>query len=169
MNLYILYKCNLLKVINGYFSHVWWSHIIILFSPLNLNESLYLGLPQLTKSKNFFLFDFLSVFWPGGSAPTNEVLRDLSSWMVDARGNTGTHDLSWFRPWGRTSSKGLCEGTVLSCTGGACSRSYKRGDRGREAPKSLLERRMIEASANIGCSVVLSVAFYRVGLIARPP
>ena len=48
-------------------------------------------------------------------------------------------DLSWFRPWGRTSSKGVCESTVLSCTGGACSRGYKRGERGREAPRSLLE------------------------------
>ena len=69
--------------------------------------------------------------------------------MVDARGNTVTHGLSWFRPRGRTSSKGVCEGTVLSCTGGACSRGYKQGERGREAPKSLLEE-MIEASANIG-------------------
>ena len=34
----------------------------------------------------------------------------------DARGNTVTHGLSWFRPRGRTSSKkGACEGTVLSC------------------------------------------------------
>ena len=27
---------------------------------------------------------------------------------------------------------------------------YRRGERGREAPKSLLEERLIEASANIG-------------------
>ena len=74
--------------------------------------------------------------------------------------------LSWFRPRGRTSSKGVCEDTVLSCTGGACSRGYRRGERGREAHKSLLEEKLIEASANIGCSVVLSVAFYRVGLVA---
>ena len=47
--------------------------------------------------------------------------------------------LSWFRPWGRTSSKGVCESTVLSCTGGACSRGYKRGERGREAHRSLLD------------------------------
>ena len=40
------------------------------------------------------------------------------------------------------------------------------GERGREAPKSLLEEELIEASANIGCSVVLSVVFYRVGLSA---
>ena len=70
--------------------------------------------------------------------------------MVDARGNTGTHDLSWFRPRDHTSSKGVCEGTVLSSTGGACSRGYKRGKRGREAPKSLLEEMLIETSANIG-------------------
>ena len=70
--------------------------------------------------------------------------------MVDARGNTKTHGLSWFRPRGRTSSKGVCEGTVLSCTGGACCRGYKQGERGREAPKSLLEEKLIEASANIG-------------------
>ena len=74
-----------------------------------------------------------------------------------------------FRPQGRTSSKGVCEGTVLSCTGDACSRGYMRGERGREDPKSLLEEKLIEASDNIGCSVVLSVAFYRMGLIARPP
>ena len=57
----------------------------------------------------------------------------------DARGNTVTHGLSWFRPRGRTSSERVCEGTVLYCTWGACSRGYKRGERGREAPKSLLE------------------------------
>ena len=34
----------------------------------------------------------------------------------------------------------MCEGTVLSCTRGACSRGYRRGERGREAPKSLLEK-----------------------------
>ena len=52
----------------------------------------------------------------------------------------------------------MCEGTVLSYTEGACSRGYTGGERGREAPKSLLEERLIEASANIGaqervCSV----------------
>ena len=34
---------------------------------------------------------------------------------------------------------------------------YRQGERGREAPRSLLEEKSIEASANIGCSVVLSV------------
>ena len=67
----------------------------------------------------------------------------------------------------------MCESTALSCTGGACSRGYKRGERGREAPKSLLEGELIEASANIGvqksvCAllVVRSVVFYQIG---RPP
>ena len=69
--------------------------------------------------------------------------------MIDAKGNTGTHGLSWFRPRGHTSSKGVCEGTVLSSTGGACSGGYKRGERVKEAPKSLLEE-VIEASDNIG-------------------
>ena len=59
------------------------------------------------------------------------------------------HGLSWFQPRGRTSSKGVCECIVLSCTGGAYSRGYKRGERGRKAPKSLLEEKLIEASANI--------------------
>ena len=77
-------------------------------------------------------------------------------------------DLFWFRPWGRTSSKGVCESTVLSCTGGACSRGYKRGERGREAPKSLLEKELIEACANIGGLVVLSVVYYRMVLTATP-
>ena len=48
------------------------------------------------------------------------------------------------------------------CTGGACSRGYKRGERGREAPKSLLEDKLIEVSANIG--VQKSVCALRVVL-----
>ena len=52
----------------------------------------------------------------------------------------------------------MCECTVLFRTGGACSSGYKRGEREREAPKSLLEEKLIEASANTGaqervCSV----------------
>ena len=57
--------------------------------------------------------------------------------------------LSWFRPWGRTSSKGVCEGTVLSCTRSARSRGYKRGELGREAPRSLQEKELVEMSAMI--------------------
>jgi hypothetical protein len=49
--------------------------------------------------------------------------------------------LSWFRPRGRTSSKRVCECTVLSCTGVPVVGEYKRGERGREAPKSLLSDR----------------------------
>ena len=37
----------------------------------------------------------------------------------------------------------------MSCTGGTYSRGYKRGERGREAPRSLLEEELIEAIANI--------------------
>src|SRR6185437_12053087 len=90
-------------------------------------------------------------------------------WLMQEATQSRT-GLTWFRPWGRSSSKGMCESTVLSCTGGACSRGYKRGERGRKAPRSLLEEELIEASANIGvqesvCAllVVRSVASYRMG------
>ena len=83
-----------------------------------------------------------------GRAPISDDAACSSSQMIDARGNTVTHGFILVLAGG-TSSKGVCEGTVLSCTGGACSRGYKRGERGREAPRSLLEE-LIEASANIG-------------------
>ena len=67
--------------------------------------------------------------------------------MVDARGNTGTNGVYPGSGHGAVRPAKECECTVLSCTGDACSRGYKRGERGREAPKSLLEE-MIEASAN---------------------
>ena len=70
-------------------------------------------------------------------------------WLMQETTQSCT-DLSWFRPRGRTFSKGVCESTILSCTGGACSRGYKRGERRREAPRSLLEEELIETSANIG-------------------
>ena len=70
--------------------------------------------------------------------------------MVDARGNTGTHGVYPGSGRGAVRPARVCECTVLSCTGGACSRGYKQGERGREAPKSLLEEEMIEASANTG-------------------
>ena len=63
--------------------------------------------------------------------------------------------------------------TGMLDTGGAYSRGYRRGERGREAPKSLLEEELIEASANIGvqrsvCALLVlrSVVSYRMG---RPP
>ena len=49
---------------------------------------------------------------------------------------------------------------VVGGTGGARE--------GWEAPRSLLEKELIEASANIGGSVVVRVAFYRNGLTATP-
>ena len=69
---------------------------------------------------------------------------------VDARGNTITHGFILVPAMEPYVQQGVCEGAVLSCTGGACSRGYKQGERGREAPKSLLEEELIEASANIG-------------------
>ena len=65
----------------------------------------------------------------------------------DARGN---HSNARFYPGsGRGAvrpAKGVCEGTVLSCTRGAYSRGYKRGESGRKAPKSLLEVELVEMS-----------------------
>ena len=69
--------------------------------------------------------------------------------MVDARGNKGTHEVYPGSGHGAVRPAKVCECTVLSCTGGACSRGYKRSERGRKAPKSLLEK-VIETSANIG-------------------
>ena len=43
----------------------------------------------------------------------------------------------------------MCEGTVLSCTRSTCSSGYKRGERGREAPKSLLEEKLSMASIDV--------------------
>ena len=94
------------------------------------------------------------------------MLRDPSPWMVDARDNTGTHWFILVPATGSYIQQGVCECTVLSCTGGACSRGYKRGERGRKAPKSLLEEEMIEASANIGAQesgCVCSASYVCVG------
>ena len=77
------------------------------------------------------------------------MLRVPSLRMVDARGNTGTYGFILVpaaRPYVQQ------RGVRMHCTimhRGACSRGYKRGERGREAPKSLLEGELIEASANI--------------------
>ena len=93
--------------------------------------------------------------------------------MVDARGNTVTHGFILVPAAGPYAQQ---RGVRVHCTillRSACSRGYKRGKRGREAPKSLLEEELIEASANIGvqrsvCAllVVRSVVSYRMG---RPP
>ena len=69
---------------------------------------------------------------------------------VDARDNTVTHGFILVPAVGPYVQQRVCESTVLSCTGGACSKGYKRGERGREPPRSLLEEELIEASANIG-------------------
>jgi len=70
---------------------------------------------------------------------------------VDARGNTVTHGFILVPAAGPyVQQRGVCEGTVLSCTRSACSRGYKRGERGREAPKSLLEEELSVASSDVG-------------------
>ena len=70
--------------------------------------------------------------------------------MVDARGNTVTHGFILVPAAGPYVQQ---RGVRVHCTvlhRSACSRGYKRGERGREAPKSLLGEELIEASANIG-------------------
>ena len=70
--------------------------------------------------------------------------------MVDERGNTGTQGFILVSAAGPYVQQGGVRGHCIILHRGACSRGYKRGERGREAPKSLLEEEMIEASANIG-------------------
>ena len=73
---------------------------------------------------------------------------------VDARGDTVTHGFILVPAAGPYVQQ---RGVRVHCTvlhQSACSRGYKRGERGREAPKSLLD---IEASANIGESERVSV------------
>ena len=99
---------------------------------------------------NIYLFSICRCPDPGVGHQLVMMLRvPRPRWLMQEATQSRT-GLSWFRPWGRMSSKGVCESTVLSCTGGACSRGYNRGERGREAPRSLLEEELIEASANIG-------------------
>ena len=63
----------------------------------------------------------------------------------------------------------MCESTVLSCTGGACSRGYKRGERGREAPRSLLKEELIEASTNIGAQKIVCALVSCAKCVETPP
>ena len=60
----------------------------------------------------------------------------------------------------------MCEGTVLSCTRSACSRGYKRGERGREAPKSLLEEELCVASSDVGIEACVRSGC---GVVPREP
>ena len=66
---------------------------------------------------------------------------------VDARGNTVMHGFILVPAMGPYVQQSGVRGTVLSCTRSACSRGYKRDERGREAPKSMLEEESIEVSA----------------------
>ena len=84
---------------------------------------------------------------------------------VDARGNTVTHGFILVPAVGPYVQQRVCESTVPSCTGGACSRGYKQGDRGREAPKSLLEEELIEANANIGTQKSVCALWVVLGVV----
>ena len=53
---------------------------------------------------------------------------------VDATGNTVTHGFILVPATGRTSSKGVCEGTVLSFTRNACSRGTSEAREGGRLP-----------------------------------
>ena len=76
---------------------------------------------------------------------------------VDARGNTVTHGFILVPAAGPYVRQRGCARALYYLTpevpvvGG-----YRRGERGREAPRSLLEEKTIGANANIECSVVLS-------------
>ena len=70
--------------------------------------------------------------------------------MVDARGNTVTHGFILVPAGGVRPAKRCARALYCLPSGGAYSRGYKRGERGREAPRSPLEEELIEASANIG-------------------
>ena len=68
--------------------------------------------------------------------------------MVDARGNTVTQGFILVPATGPYVQQDVRVHYIISHRS-ACSKGYKRGERGREAPKSLVQARMIQASANI--------------------
>ena len=70
--------------------------------------------------------------------------------MVDARGNTVTHGFILVPAAGPYVQQRGVRGHCTVLHRGACSRGYKRGERGRKALRSLLVEELIEASANIG-------------------
>jgi len=59
----------------------------------------------------------------------------------------------------------VCEGTVLSCTRSACSRGYKRGERGGEAPKSLLEEGLNVANRDAGAQAMMDRLWERLSVL----
>ena len=70
---------------------------------------------------------------------------------VDARGNTVTHGFILVPATGPYVQQGGVRGHCIILHRRCRSRGYRQGERGREAPKSLLEEKLTEASANIGC------------------
>ena len=90
----------------------------------------------------------LSVFRPVG--PESQLVNAACFLVLDddARGNHSNARFILVPATGPyVQQGGVCEGTVLSCTRSACSRGYKQGERGREAPKSLLEVESAQMSA----------------------
>ena len=69
--------------------------------------------------------------------------------MVDARGNTGTHGFILVPAAGPYVQQGCASALYNLALGVPVVGGTSEGERGREAPKSLLEE-VIEASANIG-------------------
>ena len=69
--------------------------------------------------------------------------------MVDAEDNTGTHGFILVPAAGPYVQQGCATALYYLASGVLVVGGYKRGERGRETPKSLLEE-VIEASANIG-------------------
>ena len=69
---------------------------------------------------------------------------------VDARGNTVTHRFILVPITGLYVQQRGVRGHCIVLQRGACSRGYKRGERGREAPKSLLEEELSVTSSDVG-------------------
>ena len=82
--------------------------------------------------------------------------------MVDARDNTGTHGFILVPAAGPYVQQGCASALYYLAPEVPVVGGYKRGERGRKAPKSLLEEEMIEASANIGAQESGCVCVLRV-------
>ena len=76
---------------------------------------------------------------------------------VDARGNTVTHGFILVPAAGPyVQQRGCARALYYLAPEVPVVGGYRRGERGREAPRSLLEEKTIGVNANIECSVVLS-------------
>ena len=68
---------------------------------------------------------------------------------VDARGNTVTHGFILVPATGPYVQQGGVRGHCIILHSRCLYRGYKRGERGREAPKSLLEEKLSMASIDV--------------------